>query len=190
MRRFEEFLDLSKTCVQGYPSFGTLENWFFVAPFNNALIKAWRQEFKEAWTMGPHRYWTLHRSSVPEGLTDSEYLTQHVCFLRVLRRFPADSVHWLGSNTLAGAAWDPRNPFYWTARSRPGSEDWWPVGKSRCWAADTLFDQYGLDPKLSQAPFFKFRGTERHCVFKDTLTVPAKLGRELPILILDLLPSW
>ena len=186
VRPFEEFIDLSKTSMQGYPSFGTLENWFFVAPFNNHLMKEWLQEFRNAWTMGPRHYVDLHFYETPGGLTDGGvYLTQHICFLTVLRRFPADAIHWLGGNTLGGAAWDPRHPFYWVARSNPGSTQWWA-----CASVRTLFDRYGLDSELSQAPMFKFRGPERRCVGLSTITEQAKSGAQLPILLLDLLPSW
>lgn len=79
----ETFIDLHS--FQGFNTFGTLENWFFAAPYGNELMRAWKDEFKHSWEIGPDEWinqnvW--HRGWAHDA--DWHYLNQHACFRKVL----------------------------------------------------------------------------------------------------------
>jgi len=178
MRPIDQFLNLSRGVMQGYKTFDTLENWFFVAPYNDLLMKAWLAEFTSAWTVGPDAYNWDHWYLYPPGLQSwMPYLTQHGCFLAALSRFPADSIFWLGSSTEDSPN-DPTHPFWYGSRNG--------VPWDACEAAWAVFRYYGLDPHLDKPPFFKLRGGERNCM--QSLGHYAGEGSRLATLLLDRLP--
>lgn len=58
---------------------------FFVAPHRDALMRAWLDEYRSAWAMGPERW--IEENVRHRDWRDDEhwsYLVQHACFRVVL----------------------------------------------------------------------------------------------------------